>query len=138
MIFTLTLNPCLDRYLYIDELIPEDTIRVYRIEDYAAGKGINVSRVIKEIGGNSIAICPLGGNNGNQIQFLLDNERVLYSAIRIEKETRMNIIIQTLKGQYRMSLPGAPLTSLEYDLIIDMLKAITRKKDTLVVSGSLP
>jgi 6-phosphofructokinase 2 len=138
LIFTLTLNPCLDRYLYIDELIPEDTIRVYRIEDYAAGKGINVSRVIKEIGGNSIAICPLGGNNGNQIQFLLEKERVLYSAIRIEKETRMNIIIQTLKGQYRMSLPGAPLTSLEYDLIIDMIKAITRRGDTLIASGSLP
>ncbi|MDY6896202.1 MAG: 1-phosphofructokinase family hexose kinase, partial [Thermotogota bacterium] len=44
MIFTITLNPCLDRYLYVDKLKVEDTTRVKKIKDYPAGKGIDVSR----------------------------------------------------------------------------------------------
>ncbi|WP_456399346.1 1-phosphofructokinase family hexose kinase [Mesoaciditoga sp.] len=138
MIFTLTLNPSLDRYLYVDELKEDDTMRVKKVEDYAAGKGIDVSRVIKELGGNSIAISPLGGENGEKISFLLDDELVLYAAIRIKKETRMNIIVQSSIHQYRMSLPGPALERKEFELIISMLEATLRSEDTLVVSGSLP
>ncbi len=138
MIFTLTLNPSLDRYLYVDELKEDDTMRVKKVEDYAAGKGIDVSRVIKELGGNSIAISPLGGENGEKISFLLDDELVLYAAIRIKKETRMNIIVQSSIHQYRMSLPGPTLERKEFELIISMLEATLRSEDTLVVSGSLP
>ncbi|MCL4408392.1 MAG: PfkB family carbohydrate kinase, partial [Thermotogae bacterium] len=138
MIFTLTMNPSLDRYLYIDELIPDDSIRVKDTQEYAAGKGIDVSRVIKEIGGTSIAICPLGGSNGERMEFMLDNERVLYAAVRVKHETRMNIIVQSRKNQYRLNLQGKPLTETEYEMIIDMLKTVLREKDVLVASGSLP
>ncbi len=138
MIFTLTMNPSLDRYLYVDELVPDDSIRVKNTQEYAAGKGIDVSRVIKEIGGSSIAICPLGGSNGERMEFMLDNEKVLYAAVRVKHETRMNIIVQTLKNQYRLNLPGKPLTDTEYEMIIDMLKSVLREGDVLVASGSLP
>jgi 6-phosphofructokinase 2 len=132
------MNPSLDRYLYIDELIPDDSIRVKDTQEYAAGKGIDVSRVIKEIGGTSIAICPLGGSNGERMEFMLDNERVLYAAVRVKHETRMNIIVQSRKNQYRLNLQGKPLTETEYEMIIDMLKTVLREKDVLVASGSLP
>lgn len=138
MIFTLTMNPSLDRYLYIDELIPDDSIRVKETQEYAAGKGIDVSRVIKEIGGSSIAICPLGGSNGERMEFILDKEKVLYATVRVKHETRMNIIVQSCKNQYRLNLPGKPLSESEYEMVIDMLKTILRKGDTLVASGSLP
>uniref|UniRef100_A0A7V3RFG4 1-phosphofructokinase family hexose kinase n=1 Tax=Mesoaciditoga lauensis TaxID=1495039 RepID=A0A7V3RFG4_9BACT len=138
MIFTLTMNPSLDRYLYIDDLVSDDSIRVKKIEDYAAGKGIDVSRVIKEMGETAIAICPLGGSNGERIEFMLDNEKVLYAAVRIKEETRMNIIVQSSKGQYRLNLPGKPLTTNEYEMILDMLNTVLRKGDTLIASGSLP
>lgn len=138
MIFTLTMNPSFDRYLYVDELIPDDSIRVKSTHEYAAGKGIDVSRVIKEIGGTSIAICPLGGSNGERMEFILDNEKVLYATVRVKHETRMNIIVQSNKNQYRLNLPGKPLSENEYEMIIDMLKTILRTGDTLVASGSLP
>ncbi len=138
MIFTLTLNPSLDRYLYVDELKEDDTMRVNKVEDYAAGKGIDVSRVIKEFGGTSVAICPLGGENGEKISFLLDDELVLYAGIRVKKETRMNVLVQTKEKQYRMSLPGPTLSDKEFSMIISMLDATLREGDILVASGSLP
>ncbi|RAO99818.1 hypothetical protein PW5551_01980 [Petrotoga sp. 9PW.55.5.1] len=60
MIFTLTPNPCLDRYIYLDELKPNDTTRVNKTKDYRAGKGIDVFRAIKELDGSSVAISFLG------------------------------------------------------------------------------
>ncbi len=62
----------------------------------------------------------------------------MYAAIRIKKETRMNIIVQSSIHQYRMSLPGPALERKEFELIISMLEATLRSEDTLVVSGSLP
>ena len=51
MIYTLTLNPALDRSIVIKRFVEDDTIRVVEEQYYAAGKGIDVSRVIKELGG---------------------------------------------------------------------------------------
>jgi 6-phosphofructokinase 2 len=72
MIFTLTMNPTLDRYLYVDELKEDDTVRVKKYSDYPAGKGIDVSRVIRELGGVSVAVALLGGSTGRKIEDLLD------------------------------------------------------------------
>ncbi len=138
MIFTLTLNPSLDRYLCVDDLKEDDTVRVGKVEDYAAGKGIDVSRVIKELGFTSVAVCPLGGENGEKLSFILDDEMVLYSAIRVKAETRMNIIVQSREKQYRMSMLGPALSKREYGLILSMIEATLRKGDVLVACGSLP
>ncbi|WP_129410058.1 hexose kinase [Marinitoga lauensis] len=137
MIFTLTMNPCLDRYLYVDKLIPDDTIRVKRIKDYPAGKGIDVSRVIKELGGVSVAIALLGGHNGRRIEEMLDEEGVIYSSIRISYETRMNIILEE-KTQYRMSMPGEKVKKEKLQKVFEVLNSLVRENDTVVISGSLP
>jgi len=71
------MNPCLDRYFYIDKLKEDDTIRVNNIIDYPAGKGIDISRAINEMKGHSVAITLLGGDTGRQIMEMLDEEGVL-------------------------------------------------------------
>lgn len=138
MIFTLTMNPCLDRYIYIDKLILDDTIRAKKVKDYPAGKGIDVSRVIKELDGISIAIAILGGEMGDRIERMLDKEGVIYSSIRVENETRMNIILESDKGQYRISMPGARITKKKLNVVFEMLDALVRPDDIVVISGSLP
>jgi len=138
VIFTLTMNPCLDRYIYIDKLILDDTIRAKKVKDYPAGKGIDVSRVIKELDGISIAIAILGGEMGDRIERMLDKEGVIYSSIRVENETRMNIILESDKGQYRISMPGARITKKKLNVVFEMLDALVRPDDIVVISGSLP
>ena len=138
MIFTITVNPCLDRYLYIDKLLLEDTTRVKVTKDYPAGKGIDVSRVIKELDGNSVAISFLGGDNGRKIEEMLDKEGVIYTAVRTTKETRMNTILQEKKVQYRLSLPGPKISKSDLNQLYETLKLLIRDNDTVVISGSLP
>jgi len=138
MIFTLTMNPCLDRYIYVNELIVDDTIRAKKVVDYPAGKGIDVSRVIRELGGVSIAIALVGGANGRRLEEMLDKEGVIYSSIRVPQETRMNIILETSKGQYRISMPGEKIGVKKLQVVLEVLNALVRQGDVVVVSGSLP
>lgn len=138
MIFTLTMNPCLDRYIYVDELIVDDTIRAKKVVDYPAGKGIDVSRVIKELGGVSIAIALVGGDTGRKLEEMLDKEGVIYSSIRVPQETRMNVILESNKGQYRISMPGEKISVKKLQVVLEVLQALVRENDVVVVSGSLP
>ena len=59
MIYTVTLNPALDRFIVVEQLLTEDTTRILSETAYAVGKGINVSRVIRELGG---IVLPLGSS----------------------------------------------------------------------------
>ena len=138
MIFTLTMNPCLDRYIYVDKLVVDDTIRAKKTVDYPAGKGIDVSRVIKELGGVSVAISLIGGDTGRKLEEMLDKEGVIYSSIRVPQETRLNVILETKEGQYRISMPGERIGVKKLESVLDVLHALVRENDTVVVSGSLP
>lgn len=138
MIFTLTMNPCLDRYIYVDDLKLDDTIRAKKVVDYPAGKGIDVSRVIKELGGISVAISLLGGDIGRKIEEMLDMEGVIYTTIRVSVETRTNIILETNSGQFRISVPTKKVSRKKLETVLEVLNAIVRKGDIIVISGSLP
>ncbi|QTA37431.1 1-phosphofructokinase family hexose kinase [Thermosipho ferrireducens] len=138
MIFTLTMNPCLDRYIYLDKLVVDDTIRARKVVDYPAGKGIDVSRVIKELGGVSIAVALVGGDTGRKLEEMLDKEGVIYSSIRVNEETRMNVILESKNGQYRISMPGKRISKKKLQTVLEVLNALVRENDIVVVSGSLP
>ena len=62
MIVTVTMNPAIDKTIEIDRLNRGNLNRIEKIEYDAGGKGINVSKTIHELGGESIATGFLGGN----------------------------------------------------------------------------
>jgi len=138
MIFTLTLNPCLDNYIYVDKLLPDDTIRASKVEDYPAGKGIDVSRVIHELGGKTACVAPLGGETGEKMLKRLQKDGIITIPVWIDYNTRTNTFIQTPYEQYRISVPGSSLTEDNLSLIHSILIKFINSKDTLVISGSLP
>jgi len=138
VIFSLTLNAALDRFLYTDSIIEDDTVRVDRVKDYPAGKGVDVSRVINELGGHSVSIAFLGGHTGKIIEEMLDDEGVVYATVRSEEETRINILVQTGSGQYRMSLPGPVISERETEKLCKTIDTLLRKGDYLLICGSVP
>ena len=60
MIYTVTLNPALDRLIVVDQLVADETIRILSETFDDAGKGIDASRVIRELGGQSVALGFVG------------------------------------------------------------------------------
>ncbi len=139
MIYTVTLNPALDRFIVVDRLLTEDTTRILSETPYAAGKGIDVSRVIRELGGKGIALGLVGGYDGFQLEGLLINAGVMNDLTRISGETRTNIILrEQAKGrQYVISAAGPEVNATEIGLFYQNVNQI-QDMDYLILSGSLP
>ena len=93
MIYTVTLNPALDRIVEVEGLVPDDTNRIQKEFRYAGGKGIDVSRVLRELGDDSIALGFVGGYDGLELEGRLIQEGVRTDFTKISEETRTNIII---------------------------------------------
>ena len=72
MIYTVTLNPALDKTVEIPSLTVDSVNRITTMRTDPGGKGINVSKVIDKLGGKSIATGILGGDTGRAIQSALE------------------------------------------------------------------
>ena len=139
MIYTVTLNPALDRAVVVERLLEDDTTRVLSETNYAAGKGIDVSRVITELGGRSIAMGFVGGYDGLQLEGLLINAGVMTDFTRISGETRTNLILKEKETgrQFVISASGPEIRASEVGEIYQHILHI-KDMDYLVLSGSLP
>ncbi|MBI4304592.1 MAG: 1-phosphofructokinase [Chloroflexi bacterium] len=140
MIATITLNPCLDEHVIVNRLMVEEANRWSRLNHYAGGKGINVSRAIHEMGGATMAYGFSGGHNGRLVEILLDREGVPFSFTPIKDETRVNFIITdaTTGQQTRIDAPGPRISKSELNRFFRKLRKIRPSPDIMVASGSVP
>ncbi|MBK6265571.1 hexose kinase [Marivirga sp. S37H4] len=139
-IVTLTVNPALDKSTYTELLQPEKKIRCEEPSYEPGGGGINVSRAINILGGESLAIYAAGGPAGDKIESLLKEEGVNQKRITIQSATRENLMVmeKSTGNQYRFGMPGSKLTDKELQQCIDAVKDLPEDVEYLVASGSLP
>lgn len=140
MIYTVTLNPALDRTVVLPELNKDDANRIKKEFRFAGGKGIDVSRVLKELGAVSIAKGFIGGYTGLEIEGRLLNEGVVCSFTKISEETRTNIIIVEENNEHQTTInaKGPEITPMELGLFYNNLKDLEPKPSFAVISGSIP
>lgn len=139
MIATLTLNPALDKSTTIEQLIPEKKMRCSRPLVEAGGGGINVSKAICELGGNSMAIFPVGGATGQQLLQLLHEKYIQTVPIEISEHTRESFIVTetTTNKEYKFVMPGPAISNKEIESIKEQIERL-QNISYLVCSGSLP
>lgn len=138
MILTLTVNPALDLYSQVPSLVPSDKMRCEEAKKDPGGGGVNVSRVIRRLGGDSTAIYTRGGYTGEFYQNLLDQEGISQDPVEISGSVRQNVAI-TAKDTgelYRFGFPGPTLSEMECTDILTKLN-LFKKADYWVASGSL-
>ncbi|HEX7364205.1 MAG TPA: 1-phosphofructokinase [Dehalococcoidia bacterium] len=140
MIATVTLNPSLDRTVTVQELVPDETNRWTDLRRDPGGKGINVSRVIHELGGKTIAYGFIGGIDGATLKELLKQQSVPFDFTPIKGEIRSNFIIadETSCSQTRIDAPGPQIMRHELQKLVQKVKHIGPKPDYLVLAGSVP
>ena len=91
MIYTVTLNPALDKTVEIPEFALDRVNRIVSVRTDPGGKGINVSKVIQKLGSRSIAVGILGGTTGKAISTALDTMGIESDFSFAEGETRINL-----------------------------------------------
>jgi len=140
MIYTITLNPALDHFLDVDDLRVDDANRVKGECLYAGGKGIDVSRAIRQLGGDSMALGFIGGHTGQVMIELLKAEGVTCYFTPIAQDTRRNIIVTTARRrtQTMLNSRGPMVTKAEWVAFLGHLELLNLRDAYVVVSGSLP
>ena len=136
-IITLTLNPSLDKSTHFTGLIAEQKIRCEKPRYDAGGGGINVSKAIAKLGGNSLCIHTSGGSAGIMLEEIILKDGIENKVIPTQNWTRENFIAfeNITKAQYRFGFPGNELLEDEKQKVIETIKEINTKY--LVLSGSL-
>ncbi|MEF9602797.1 PfkB family carbohydrate kinase, partial [Paracoccus sp. PXZ] len=102
-ILTITLNPALDVTTAARQVVPDVKLRCEAPRFDPGGGGINVSRAIRAMGGDSTALVALGGATGQRIAALLEETGIPLHTLPAPGETRQSLTVddRTIRQQYR-------------------------------------
>jgi 6-phosphofructokinase 2 len=136
-IVTLTVNPALDKSAHFRGLVAEQKIRCETPRYDSGGGGINVSKAISRLEGESYCVFTSGGAIGTMLKDLVQKENIAFEAVEIQSWTRESFVAvdDNTNLQYRFSFQGAEITALERDKIVQVIQNLKFKY--LVVSGGL-
>ena len=139
MIGTITLNPSIDRNIIVRNLIKDDVNRAKKILETAGGKGLNVSKVVRELGGSTRAYALLGGFPGEYLKELAKPLDFPLIAEKVRGNTRLNTVITDLKDgtQTRVSAPGPVISRAEVQRFTRRLLAARPKPFFWALGGSI-
>ena len=141
MILTVTPNPCVDKTLFIDALRPGEKIRAPRYTCIAGGKGCNVSRAVKIMGGDTIAMPMVGGATGRHVVDMLEEQDQIQCApVWVEAMTRTitTVLEESVHRQTALFEPGPAITESEYQGFIETFKAVLPGASLITFNGSAP
>ena len=139
MIITVTMNPAIDKTVEVDKFQPYGLNRIRRVEYDAGGKGINVSKTIHVLGGESLAMGFLGGNTGKTIENVLNARNIRHDFIYVDGETRTNTkVFDRAYGVTELNEPGPTITEDQIEALIQKICAYTDKETLVVLAGSVP
>lgn len=140
MILTLTMNPAVDRTVRIDDFGVDKVNRILETRLDAAGKGINVSRVVKALGGRTRTFAFLGGPNGQFIEDCLNKEKIGLTKIKIDSNVRENLkVVDRLKGTFTdINASGPIIQEASVQQLKERLIHSATHQSVVVLTGSIP
>lgn len=136
MIYTLTLNPSLDHHLKVASLKLGETNRAEEAIS-PGGKGINVSKVLKNLGEDSTCLGFLAGFTGEELERRLIAQGLSCDFVKIRGGlTRINTKI---KGEVETEINGLgpEIKESDRDRLLEKIDGLS-DGDTLFLSGSIP
>src|SRR5699024_8156724 len=92
-ILAITMNPSVDISYPLETLQLNAVNRATDVSKTAGGKGLNVARVLHQLGSPVTASGVLGGTLGNFIEKQLDKVGINHDFMRIDQESRNCIAI---------------------------------------------
>lgn len=139
MIVTVTMNPAIDKTVDIQRMEVGGLNRIQRVEMDAGGKGINVSKTIRALGGNSVATGFTGGNAGRIIEDVLKDQGITTDFVHVEGETRTNQKVVEKSGSVtELNEPGPAVSKAQIGELLVKLDGYAGPETLFVLAGSIP
>ena len=112
IILTVTLNPAIDKTVYVDDFSIGKDFRESSLYESAGGKGINVARTLRYLGIPCIATGFLGGSSGLYIKQELDREKIKCDFTEIKGNSRTSLtVIDPKNNKITRILERGPVVS---------------------------
>lgn len=138
MIITVTMNPAVDKTAEVDSLLPGGLNRLRNVVTDAGGKGVNVSKMIRALGGESVATGFVGGAAGEGIRRTLEGMGIRQEFVAVAGLTRTNLKVLDATGAVtELNEPGVEVTSAELAELEDKLCQYAAPGNCVVFAGSL-
>ncbi|MBR6725751.1 MAG: 1-phosphofructokinase, partial [Clostridia bacterium] len=136
---TITLNPALDRTLFLSEFNTGALNRTKSSIMAAGGKGINVSRMFRSLGAEGSAFAFCGGDNGRILRSLCESDGIDCAFVESECETRTCIkIIEDSSRCTEINERGGPIKESESDSFFASVEKSAKAGDMWIIAGSFP
>lgn len=139
-ILTVTLNPALDLSSTTARVEPDHKLRCTNPTAEPGGGGVNVSRAIHLLGGQSDLFVALGGATGDRIASLIRASGIepIVASVSVESRLALAVSETDRQGQYRFGFPGETLPDADVLHLREQLRqALQQPRDIVVLSGSL-
>jgi len=138
MIYTLTLNPALDYDMYINEDLKTEHLNLANKVNYrAGGKGINVSKVLKNLNIESTAIGFIAGFTGDFIVRDLERDGIKSEFVELEGYTRINVKVNGNDKETEITGVSPEISEKKLRELTEKISYL-KEGDILVLSGSIP
>lgn len=136
MIYTVTLNPSIDYVVRLQEVQVGSVNRIQSEQMLPGGKGINVSRILRQLGYKNTALGFMGGFTGGFIQEKLQQEGVQTDFTSVSEITRINVKV---KSGEETELNGKG-PSIDEETAQQFLEKMSTfgPEDVVILSGSKP
>ncbi|WP_395708402.1 1-phosphofructokinase family hexose kinase [Reyranella sp.] len=136
-IVTLTVNPAVDLAAQAEAVQPGHKIRTFDERYDPGGGGINVARVICELGGETLALFASGGVTGRFVEQMLTQAKVPWQAVLIGGTCRISVTVHDRSSgqEYRFVPQGPRISPAEAADILETLRHV--EAAWIVASGSL-
>lgn len=135
MIYTITFNPSIDYVIKVDDFVPGKVNRVAYENKYAGGKGINVSRVLNNLGVKSKALGFVGGFTGQFIENSLRNDGVETDFVKVKEDTRINVKLKS-KEETEINGAGPDISDADLNKLFEKINSLS-SEDFLVLAGNV-
>lgn len=139
MIVTITMNPAMDKTILLDSFQVGELNRVKTVTLDSGGKGINVSKNIKMLGGETLATGFLAGNTGSVINQMLQSQGIKTDFIFVPGETRTNMkIVDTNGSLTELNECGPEIPQKAMEKLLIKLEKIANSDTFFILTGSVP
>lgn len=138
MIVTVTLNPSIDISYRLEEFLIDDVNRTNKVSKTPGGKGLNVTRVLKQLNANVLATGFIGGRTGEFLEDGLKDLGIKTKFLKVKGNTRNCIAILHEGKQTEILESGEEISKEEQEEFFKLFEKIIGKASVVTISGSVP
>ncbi|KJY74680.1 1-phosphofructokinase [Vibrio nigripulchritudo] len=138
-VVTITLNPALDLTGSLKAFNQGGVSLVEQSSFHAAGKGVNVAQVLRDLGAEVAVTGFLGRDNQEMFCQLFEKIGAKDHFVRVDGATRINVkLVESDDRVSDINFPGVSVSSSDKQKFEQKLKELSQEYDVFVLAGSLP